>query len=117
MVTTWKTRNIRPLFPLKDKSDYKSSVIHKGNCSCRSSYIGETKCNVEVRRNEHNNLTKFQNHQNTFEASLAKWVSVSLRTKWFWVRVQLQSLKLQMSRLLGARNSLTFRELQSVYSL
>ena len=24
---------------------------------------------------------------------LAKWLSVSLRTKWFWVRVQLQSLK------------------------
>ena len=25
-------------------------------------------------------------------ASLAKWLSVRLRTKWFWVRVQLQSL-------------------------
>ena len=25
-------------------------------------------------------------------ASLAKWLSVCLRTKWFWVRVQLQSL-------------------------
>ena len=24
--------------------------------------------------------------------SLAKWLSVRLRTKWFWVRVQLQSL-------------------------
>ena len=24
-------------------------------------------------------------------ASLAKWLSVRLRTKWFWVRVQLQS--------------------------
>ena len=58
MVTTWKTRNIRSLFPLKDKSDYKSSVIHKGDSSCRSHYIGETKCNAEVRRNEHNNLTK-----------------------------------------------------------
>ena len=30
-------------------------------------------------------------------ASLAKWLSVRLQTKWFWVRVQLQSLKhLQM---------------------
>ena len=27
-------------------------------------------------------------------ANLAKWLSVRLRTKWFWVRVQLQSLKL-----------------------
>ena len=26
------------------------------------------------------------------QASLAKWLSVRLRTKWFWVRVQLQSL-------------------------
>ena len=27
------------------------------------------------------------------EPSLAKWLSVRLRTKWFWVRVQLQSLQ------------------------
>ena len=32
--------------------------------------------------------------------SLAKWLSVRLRTKWLWVRVQLQSIKLQISRLL-----------------
>ena len=36
MVITWKTRNIRFLFPLKDKSDYKSCVIYKGDCSCGS---------------------------------------------------------------------------------
>ena len=30
---------------------------------------------------------------------------VRLRTKWFWVRVQLQSLHLQISRLLRARSS------------
>ena len=52
MVITWKTRNIRPLFPLKDKNDYKSCVIYKGDWSrC----IGETKCNAAVRWNEHNN--------------------------------------------------------------
>ena len=28
-------------------------------------------------------------------ASLAKWLSACLQTKWFWVRVQLQSIKLQ----------------------
>ena len=49
--------------------------------------------------------------------SLAKWLSVRLRTKWLWVRVQLQSLHLQISRLLRARSSLTFRQLQSVDSL
>ena len=68
MVITWKTRNIRSLFPLKDKNDYRSCVIYKGDCSCGSRYIGETKRNVEVRWNEHNQL-KAQNHQNTFEAT------------------------------------------------
>ena len=43
--------------------------------------------------------------------SLTKWLSVRLQTKWFWVRVQLQSLKLQISRLLRERSSLTFRKL------
>ena len=47
-------------------------------------------------------------------ASLAKWLSVHLQTNWLWVRVSLQSLNLQISRLLRARNSLTFRQLQSV---
>ena len=44
-------------------------------------------------------------------ASLAKWLSDRLRTKWFWVQVQLQSLKLQILRLHWARSSLTFRQL------
>ena len=32
-----------------------------------------------------------------FNLSLAKWLSVRLRTKWLWVRVQLQSVELQIS--------------------
>ena len=36
---------------------------------------------------------------------------VGLRTKWLWVRVSLQSLKLQISRLFRAKSSLTFRQL------
>ena len=55
---TWKTRNIRSLFLLKDKKVYKSCVIYKGDCYCGSLSINETKRNVEVRWNEHNNLTK-----------------------------------------------------------
>ena len=58
MVPTWKTRDIRSLFPLKDKSDYKSYVIHKGDCSCGSRYIGETKRYTEDRWNQYNNPTK-----------------------------------------------------------
>ena len=37
-------------------------------------------------------------------------LSVRLLTKRLWVRVQLQSLKLQILRLLWARPSLTFRQ-------
>ena len=44
-------------------------------------------------------------------ASLAKWLSVRLRTKWLWVRVPLSSHKLQIWRLLRARSSLTFSKL------
>ena len=58
MVITQKTRHIRSLLSLKDKNDYKSCVIYKGNCSCGSHDIGETKCKAEVRWNEHNNPTK-----------------------------------------------------------
>ena len=44
-------------------------------------------------------------------ASLAKWLSVRLRTKWLWVQTLLPSLKLQKSHLFRARSSLTFRQL------
>ena len=33
--------------------------------------------------------------ERSYMASLAKWLSVRLRTKWFWVRVQLQSVAIQ----------------------
>ena len=46
------------MFPLKDKKVNKLCVICKGDCSCGSRYIGETKRNAEVRWNEHNNPTK-----------------------------------------------------------
>ena len=58
MVITWKTRNIGSLFALKDKNNYKSFVICRGDCSCGSRYIGETERNAEVRWNERNNATK-----------------------------------------------------------
>ena len=43
-------------------------------------------------------------------ASLAKWLSVRLRTTWFWVGISLLSLKLQVWCMLRARSSLTFRQ-------
>ena len=48
---------------------------------------------------------------------LAKCLIVRLQTKWLCVRVPLQPLNFQISRLLIARGSLTFRQLQSVDSL
>ena len=59
-----------------------------------------------VRKRTLNYLAKFNQL-----ASLAKWLSVCLRTTWLWVRILLQS-----SRLLWARSSLTFRQLQSAAS-
>ena len=43
-------------------------------------------------------------------ASLTKWLSVRLRTKWLWVRIPLLSLKFQIWCLLRAKSSLTFRQ-------
>ena len=41
----------------------------------------------------HNQLVRKRNHL----ASLAKWLCICLRTKWFWVRVPFLSIKLQIS--------------------
>ena len=51
---------MRSLFLLKDKNDYKSSAICKGDCSC-----GETKHNTEVRWNKHKIQLRIQHHRNT----------------------------------------------------
>ena len=51
------------------------------------------------------------------KASLAKWLSFCLRAKWLWLRVPLQSLKLQISHLFQARSSVKSRQLQSVVAL
>ena len=49
--------------------------------------------------------------------SFPKWLSVRLRTKWFWDQVQLQWLNVQISCLLRTTNSLTFTQIYSVDSL
>ena len=48
---------------------------------------------------------------------MVKCLSVRLRTKWFWVRLQLESRNLHILRLLQARSSLIFRQVWSVNSL
>ena len=49
LIIRWKTRNLKSLFPLKDKDLHPACMIYKGICSCESTYVGETKRNVEVR--------------------------------------------------------------------
>ena len=42
------------LFSLKSRSTHPSCKLYEGTCTCGGSYIGETKRNVEVRWQEHN---------------------------------------------------------------
>ena len=57
-IVIWETRDIRTLFPLKDRVQHKSSVIYEGICTCEATYIGETNRVVTIRLDEHNNKEK-----------------------------------------------------------
>ena len=43
---------------MKDKVKHHKNVIYKRECSCKETYIGETKRNVVTRWNEHNSNTE-----------------------------------------------------------
>ena len=49
----WTTRNIRSLFPLKDRVQHVSCVIYEGKCTCDEEYIGETIRITDIRWKEH----------------------------------------------------------------
>lgn len=53
LIVSRSIRHIKSLFPPKDKVAYWSSVINKGQCSCKLNYIGETKRHTEVCCKEH----------------------------------------------------------------
>ena len=59
--------------------------------------------------------TSFENNESTMQPNwpvwVSEWFSVPLQTKWLWVWVLLQSLKLQISRLFQAKIPLIFRQL------
>ena len=38
---SWNTRNIRSLFPLKDRAEHISCAIYEGTCSCGNNYMGD----------------------------------------------------------------------------
>ena len=56
-IVLWSTRNIKSLFPLKDRVKHLSFVIYEGKCSCGRRYIGETIGNSNIRWNEHESTT------------------------------------------------------------
>ena len=82
---------------------------HSGNCRvwihCQTRTWHDK--NIQSNAPYREVLTAQLNHL----ASLAKWLSVRLWTKWLLVRVPLHSLNLQIWCLLPARSSLTFRQL------
>ena len=53
--------------------------------------------------------TYFVNEHSGHVASLAKWLSFRLRTKWLWVWILLESPKLQILCLFWVQSPLTFR--------
>ena len=66
-----------------------------------------------TRKQNHLILTQRLNHLAKLSGRLAilRVQVFEYSFRWFWVRVQLQSLHLQISRLLRARSSLTFKQL------
>ena len=54
----WDTRNVRSLFPLKDRVKNTSCVVYQGTCSCGLTYSGETNRNACIRWNEHDSPSK-----------------------------------------------------------
>ena len=54
LIIRWKIRNSKSFFSLKDKDLHHACKIYKWICSCESTYVSETKLNVEVRYSEHN---------------------------------------------------------------
>ena len=54
----WITKKVKQLFKLKSKNPHPSCVIYEGVCVCEQTYIGETRRNVELRWEEHENTSK-----------------------------------------------------------
>ena len=79
-----------------EQGDYRViHYLHSGNIDCRFTLkrvcdmIIRTKVKCPVHISTHTRAQSFKFYQ----ASLCKWSSVRLWTKWLWVRNQLQSLK------------------------
>ena len=99
-----------PTFFWRYSKDMQTSYL--GNWACLSTQTQNDSISDSNEIRTHNHLVRKKKTLNHLAklASLAKWLSVCLQTKWLWVRISLLSLKLQIWCLLQARSSLTFRQ-------
>ena len=91
---SWITRSIKTLFQLKDKNLHPSCVIYEGLCSCNKMYIGETKRNVSIRWNEHNNPhnnSEPAKHLNSFPDHVFRWKIIMKASKGYKLRKYLEA--------------------------
>ena len=63
------------------------------NSLLKAGAISEVLSDSNGIRTHHHLVRKRTLNHVTIQASLAKWLSVRLRTKWLWVRIPLLSLK------------------------
>ena len=72
----WITNKVKQIFKLKSKNPHPSCVIYEGVCVSEQTYIGETKRNVELRWEEHENICK--------DSEPAKHLKEKLSHKFSW---------------------------------
>ena len=70
------TKKVKQLFKLKGKNPHPSCGIYEGVSVCEQTYIGETRRNVELRWEEHENTSK--------DSKLAKHLKENLSHKFSW---------------------------------
>ena len=89
---------------------FEKGLLHiQATIECR--YPSETRTWHDKNKHSNTPYRLVLTAQLDYLATLAKWLSARLQTKWLWIWVPLQSLKLQLLRLLWARNSWTFMRL------
>ena len=86
----WRTRKIRSLFKLKDKTNHPSSVVYYGACtSCNSAYVGESARNFSIRQAEHEDTEKLSEparHSAANPGHTFQWKILALASSWIFRR-------------------------------
>ena len=69
----WKTKKVRPFFPVKDKNLDPPCKVYYGLCSYGEDYVGETIRNVFVHYEEHNKPSKKLKPVARLEKNIDHW--------------------------------------------